>query len=131
MKNNIYPIVLFIIIASVAILLIVLGSNSSLKGITPDVREAESVTYTSIEASVTPAECLSATSRRFGLTMQNQIGNDVRFYFQSTSTGITATSGIELAAGEEYTPEFIWTRGVWCRSETGTSTVVFEEAIGH
>jgi len=89
-----------------------------------DTIDAKSLTYTAKEASTTVERLLTADAARGSLTLFNYgATNAVRFFFQATSTGATATSGIRVGTTSSYEPNFVWRGEVWMRSESATSSV--------
>lgn len=94
--------------------------------INADIRRMNSNTYTYHMGSSTASRFLLNTAGCLGLEIENTNGNATRIYLQATSTGVFATSGIRLAVGQSYTPEFVWTGEGWTITESGTSSLTIQ-----
>jgi hypothetical protein len=109
--------------------------TGNLQGIQPNTIVGKTNTYTSGIASSTASRLLEANSGRSGLYLQvTGATTSVRFWLQSTSTGVSSSSGIYVKPGGSYTPEFVWFGEVWMITNsdavsTATSTVQAQETL--
>jgi hypothetical protein len=118
-----------IIIIAIFAIVMFAPSNDSLGQINVDTVRVGTNTYTTVVASSSAVEALDINTGRIGLECENAGPNAVRIYLQATSTGVTSTNGLYLAAnGGSYTPEFMWTGKVFVITSSGTSSVVCQES---
>lgn len=120
-----------VIISTIISLLLVIGvvtwvsKSLNFGQVNVDTIKGSSNSYTYHTASTTASLVLDFNNRAALECVNSGASNAVHLYLTSTSTGITATSGIFMAAnGGSYTPEFVWPGQVWAITETGTSSVV-------
>ena len=128
MKNSLISIGILIgVVVLLMLLVLTPNSSSELGSITRDTLRGQSNTYTQHIASTTASRALTSDTGRIDFDSFNTGDNNVRMFLQSTSTGVSATSGIPLASTTgSYSPNFTWVGEVWVITPSGTSSVILQ-----